>query len=62
MTYTQVDKQGSVIDTYVEKLGLLLREKASETSSLQAKLQLFQVKLREEEQLSRALGNRKLRK
>ena len=50
-----------MIDTYVEKLGLLLREKATETSSLQARLNLFQHKLREEEQLSRALGNRKLR-
>ena len=37
-----------MIDNYVEKLSLLLRDKASETSSLQAKLQLFQLKLREE--------------
>ena len=47
-----------MIDTYVEKLALLLREKASETSSLQAKLALFQRKLREEEQLSHAIGMR----
>ena len=57
----QVDKQGSVIDTYVEKLALLLREKASETSSLQAKLALFQRKLHDEEKLSHAIGIRRAR-
>ena len=57
----QVDKQGSVIDSYVEKLALLLREKVSETSSLQAKLALFQRKLRDEEKLSHAIGMRRAR-
>lgn len=49
----QVDQPGSAIDTYVETLGAILKEKAAGIQQLQAKLDSFKSKLKEEEIMSR---------
>lgn len=41
----QVDQPGSAIDTYVETLGAILKEKAAGIQQLQAKLDSFKSKL-----------------
>lgn len=55
----EVDKQGSVIDTYVEKLDVLLDQKLKNTARLQDRLKAFKAKLVEEEIMSRSIGGRR---
>ena len=54
-----MDKQGSVIDTYVEKLDVLLDQKLRNTALLQERLKAFRAKLVEEEIMSRSIGSRR---
>lgn len=56
-----MDQPGSAIDVYVDKLAGILEEKAVMMTALKQRLQSFQSKLREEEQLSRNMGARRLR-
>ena len=55
----QVDKQGSVIDSYVEKLDVLMLQKLRNTAELQDRLKAFKAKLVEEEIMSRSIGSRR---
>ena len=54
----EVDQPGSAIDAYVDKLGLILKSKAASIQQLQAKLDSFKAKLRQEEILSRTMAAR----
>ena len=56
-----MDQPGSAIDVYVEKLAGILDEKAAMMAALRQRLENFQAKLKEEEQLSRTVGARRLR-
>ncbi|GIL77939.1 hypothetical protein Vretifemale_7403 [Volvox reticuliferus] len=51
----EVDKPGSEIDHYVEQMTALLNIKRQGIQELQAKLDAFKAKLREEEALSRTV-------
>lgn len=55
----EVDQPGSAIDTYVDKLGRTLRSKAASIQQLQAKLDSFKAKLRQEEILNRTMGQQR---
>ena len=56
--HVQVDKQGSVIDFYVDKLDGLLQQKLTIMSRLAERLKAFKAKLVEEEIMSRSIGSR----
>ena len=51
-----VDKPGSAIDVYVERLAGVLDQKAQSIAALQARVAKFQAHLKEEEVLSRTVG------
>ncbi|KAK9812178.1 hypothetical protein WJX73_002260 [Symbiochloris irregularis] len=53
----EVDKQGSVIDFYVDKLAALLEQKLRIMSNLSDRLKAFKAKLVEEEIMSRSIGS-----
>ena len=53
----QVDKQGSVIDFYVDKLAALLEQKLRIMGNLSDRLKAFKAKLVEEEIMSRSIGS-----
>jgi kinesin family protein 2/24 len=55
---TEVDQPGSAIDQYVERLEVILREKAEGIAMMQRKLEDFKSKLKEEEIMSRTVGSR----
>lgn len=55
---TEVDQPGSAIDQYVERLEVILREKADGIAMMQRKLEDFKSKLKEEEIMSRTVGSR----
>lgn len=55
----EVDQPGSAIDTYVDKLGRILRDKTASIQLLQAKLDSFKAKLREEEIMSKTMGQQR---
>lgn len=48
-----------MIDTYVEKLDVLLDQKLKNTARLQDRLKAFKAKLVEEEIMSRSIGGRR---
>ena len=54
----QVDQPGSAIDTYLQKLGGILEQKAQATRDLQRRLASFSHKLQAEEHMSKAVGRR----
>jgi hypothetical protein len=51
-----VDKPGSAIDVYVERLAEVLAQKAASIAALQDRVAQFQAHLKEEEILSRTVG------
>ena len=53
---SDVDKPGSAIDAYVEKLSRGLEKKATAIDAMRAKVNAFQTHLREEEILSACVG------
>lgn len=55
---TEVDQPGSEIDQYVDKLEGILVAKAAGIAGLQAKLESFKRKLKEEEVMSRTVGKK----
>ena len=52
----EVDKPGSAIDVYVERLAEVLERKAASIAELAAKVKTFRAHLRQEETLSKAVG------
>lgn len=52
----EVDKPGSAIDMYVERLAEVLERKAASIAALRERVATFQTHLREEEVLSRTVG------
>ncbi|KAK9817319.1 hypothetical protein WJX74_001829 [Apatococcus lobatus] len=54
----EVDQPGSAIDTYLQKLGGVLEQKAQATRELQRRLASFSQKLKAEENMSKAVGRR----
>ena len=56
----QVDQPGSAIDVYVEKLAGILEEKAAMMALLKQRMESFQAKLKEEEQLSKTVQTRRV--
>ncbi|KAK9812765.1 hypothetical protein WJX72_003335 [[Myrmecia] bisecta] len=55
----EVDQPGSAIDSYTEKLAAILEQKANGISELRRRLESFQQKLREEEIMSKTVGQRR---
>lgn len=55
----EVDQPGSKIDSYVASLSAILEQRAAGTAKLQDQLAAFQNKLKEEEDLSRSVGERR---
>jgi kinesin family protein 2/24 len=51
-----VDRPGSAIDVYVDRLAEVLARKAASIADLQGRVARFQAHLREEEVLSRTVG------
>lgn len=58
---TQVDQPGSLIDTYVEKLELIIQEKSKGIRDLQKLLESFKSRLQQEEVFSKSMGKSKLK-
>ena len=56
----QVDQPGSAIDTYLQNLSKIFKQKAQAVWDLQRRLSSFLHKLKAEENLSRAFGRRQL--
>ena len=52
----EVDKPGSAIDAYVERLAEVLEQKQKDVETLRDKVRAFQTHLKEEEVLSKAVG------
>ena len=52
----EVDKPGSAIDVYVERLAEVLERKAASIAALRERVAAFQTHLREEEVLSKTVG------
>ena len=52
----EVDKPGSAIDAYVERLAEVLEHKQKDVETLRDKVRAFQTHLKEEEVLSKAVG------
>ena len=57
----QVDQPGSLIDTYVEKLELIIQEKSKGIRDLQKLLDSFKSRLQQEEVFSKTMGRNKLK-
>lgn len=55
----QVDQPGSLIDTYVEKLELIIQEKSKGIQDLQKLLDNFKGRLQQEEVFSKSMGKNK---
>ena len=55
----QVDQPGSLIDTYVEKLELIIQEKSQGIRDLQKLLDSFKNRLQQEEVFSKSMGKNK---
>ena len=55
----QVDQPGSLIDTYVEKLELIIQEKSKGIRDLQKLLDSFKSRLQQEEVFSKSMGKNK---
>ena len=55
----QVDQPGSLIDTYVEKLELIIQEKSKGIQDLQLLLNSFKGRLQQEEVFSKSMGKNK---
>ncbi|KAL3160225.1 hypothetical protein ABBQ32_010980 [Trebouxia sp. C0010 RCD-2024] len=55
----QVDQPGSLIDTYVEKLELIIQEKSKGIRDLQTLLDSFKSRLQQEEVFSKSMGKSK---
>lgn len=55
----QVDQPGSLIDTYVEKLELIIQEKSKGIQDLQQLLNSFKGRLQQEEVFSKSMGKNK---
>lgn len=55
----QVDQPGSLIDTYVEKLELIIQEKSKGIQDLQHLLNSFKGRLQQEEVFSKSMGKNK---
>ena len=59
MRTMQVDQPGSLIDTYVEKLELIIQEKSKGIQDLQKLLDNFKGRLQQEEVFSKSMGKNK---
>ncbi|DBA89426.1 TPA: hypothetical protein ACH3X1_004062 [Trebouxia sp. C0004] len=57
----QVDQPGSLIDTYVERLELIIQEKSRGIRDLQKLLDSFKSRLQQEEVFSKSMGKNKLK-
>lgn len=55
----QVDQPGSLIDTYVDKLELIIQEKSKGIRDLQKLLDSFKGRLQQEEVFSKSMGKNK---
>lgn len=55
----QVDQPGSLIDTYVEKLELIIQEKSKGIQDLRHLLNSFKGRLQQEEVFSKSMGKSK---
>ena len=55
----QVDQPGSLIDTYVERLELIIQEKSKGIQDLQKLLDNFKGRLQQEEVFSKSMGKNK---
>ena len=55
----QVDQPGSLIDTYVEKLEVIIQEKSKGIKDLQLLLNSFKGRLQQEEVFSKSMGKSK---
>ena len=59
MPHLQVDQPGSLIDTYVEKLELIIQEKSKGIQDLQQLLNSFKGRLQQEEVFIKSMGKNK---